>query len=245
MFVTLTYDDDHLPFDGSIHRSELQDFFKRVRLCLEGRKIRYYAVGEYGSIGQRPHYHALIFGLEWCQECRCCSRVHRRSGKAPVVGSDCELLERCWSFGHVHVGDVTGGSVRYVTGYLGKNHGEVDFGGREKSFSLMSKGLGLRWMVDHREDLIRDAHVKHHGRKIGLPRYYQKKLAESFGELAPWFQGLLDSVRARASLKSRADDREWLAKRYDLVYSGVGDARRYHQRSQNIASRQAKRESVL
>ena len=58
-FVTLTYDDEHLPPDHKIHKEHLQNFFKRARHSF---KFRYLACGEYGEQTRRPHYHALIFG---------------------------------------------------------------------------------------------------------------------------------------------------------------------------------------
>jgi hypothetical protein len=63
VFATLTYDDDHLPPDRSISKDELQRFIKRLRKELGDRKIRYFACGEYGETTNRPHYHAIIFGL--------------------------------------------------------------------------------------------------------------------------------------------------------------------------------------
>ena len=79
MFLTLTYSDEHLPDDLSIHKKELSSFFKRLRseLDYDGKgKIKFYACGEYGEKGglvkagqhagkfiKRPHYHAIVFGL--------------------------------------------------------------------------------------------------------------------------------------------------------------------------------------
>ena len=62
-FVTLTYDDEHMPKDGSLCKKHLQQFIRRLRKALYPRKIRYYAVGEYGDKSWRPHYHLIVFGL--------------------------------------------------------------------------------------------------------------------------------------------------------------------------------------
>lgn len=75
-FVTLTYDNEHLPLvetidndtgeiihNATLVKRDLQLFFKRLRKALPDCKIRYYACGEYGSQTLRPHYHAIIFGL--------------------------------------------------------------------------------------------------------------------------------------------------------------------------------------
>lgn len=61
-FVTLTYDQEHLPSDG-VSLGEVQRFMKRLRKRLSARstKVRFFAVGEYGSQSGRAHYHLLLF----------------------------------------------------------------------------------------------------------------------------------------------------------------------------------------
>lgn len=76
IFLTLTYNDDHLPMYGTLCKHHVQDFLKRLRWHISPNKFRYYVVGEYGSTCphheiincpqcgpiQRPHYHMIIFG---------------------------------------------------------------------------------------------------------------------------------------------------------------------------------------
>ena len=70
LFLTLTYDDDHLPLNRrglpTLRKSDWQKFMKRLRkeVAGEGReKLRYMACGEYGPRTQRPHLHAVLYGL--------------------------------------------------------------------------------------------------------------------------------------------------------------------------------------
>ena len=60
-FITLTYNDEHLPSDLSLQKDDFTKFIKRLRKNT-GDKIRYYACGEYGDLYQRPHFHACLFG---------------------------------------------------------------------------------------------------------------------------------------------------------------------------------------
>ncbi len=77
-FITLTYDEEHLPQDWSLDKSHFQKFMKRLRKRYP-QKIRYYHCGEYGencrhgihttlcpgcNVG-RPHYHAILFNIDF------------------------------------------------------------------------------------------------------------------------------------------------------------------------------------
>ena len=64
-FITLTYNDENMLWCGdygTLQKKDLQDWLKRLRRQIEPLKIRYYAVGEYGTNTMRPHYHVLLFG---------------------------------------------------------------------------------------------------------------------------------------------------------------------------------------
>lgn len=57
-FLTLTYDDEHLPSDCQLRKKDIQDFILRLKDVVD---FRYFLCGEYGGKGGRPHYHILIF----------------------------------------------------------------------------------------------------------------------------------------------------------------------------------------
>lgn len=69
-FVTLTYAPDQVRLSPSglptLVPRDLQLFLKRVRKDTE---VRFFAVGEYGTRTERPHYHAILYGLseEWLE----------------------------------------------------------------------------------------------------------------------------------------------------------------------------------
>lgn len=101
-FVTLTYSDENLVYNKDYQKQlckkDFQDFMKRLRKYYdnEGKKIRYFACGEYGSKTKRPHYHFILFGAM----------------------ADQELIEKIWGYGLVHVGTCTADSIQYVAGYV-------------------------------------------------------------------------------------------------------------------------------
>ena len=56
-FVTLTYE----VAPRSLQYEDFQKFLKRLRKN-SGKAVRYFACGEYGEEGGRPHFHALPLG---------------------------------------------------------------------------------------------------------------------------------------------------------------------------------------
>lgn len=62
-FITITYNDQYLPANGSLVQRDYQLFLKRLRRSFG--PFRYYMCGEYGEKGLRPHYHFCLFGLDF------------------------------------------------------------------------------------------------------------------------------------------------------------------------------------
>lgn len=163
-FVTLTYDDAHVPTLPCSHftlvKSDLQKFFKRLRKDLDSEtKIKYYACGEYGDTFKRPHYHCIIFGL------------------GP---SDLPLIQQNWPYGFVKIGTVTQDSINYVTGYVRKkyNHERAwqEYGFCAlPPFQVCSQGLGLNFLRNNREEFETRKYSIYKNAKVSLPRYYLKK----------------------------------------------------------------------
>lgn len=161
-FVTLTYDNEHLPENLSVSKYELQTWMKRLRKLCEGRTIKYYATGEYGDKFGRPHYHAILYGLD-------------RSS------SDKWLLDQSWGKGRIKCGTVTYDSCRYVGDYVqkklyGLRANEYTDAGLEQPFALMSQGIGKRWAEDNVVSILTNQFVTIHGATCAIPRYYIKKL---------------------------------------------------------------------
>lgn len=125
-FVTLTYDPEHHPADGSVSVSEAQMFLKRVRRRVGS--LRYFIVGEYGERTWRPHYHAALFGVR-----------------------DVGVVRAAWQKGHVHCSGMGVESARYLAGYVCKglySERGMRWQGKElrPEFARMSlrPGLGAR-----------------------------------------------------------------------------------------------------
>lgn len=159
VFVTLTYNDQHLPADGELCPADPQLFLKRLRARIAPLRIKYYLCGEYGAQRGRPHYHLIIFGVNDCYV---------------------NIIEKEWAWGFVKVGPVNIKTCRYVAKYLTKNPLGRRFD-RENHKTLpyqrCSRGIGLSWVMAN-ADTVGSRGISRHGRQVSLPRYYLRKLRE-------------------------------------------------------------------
>lgn len=199
-FVTLTYNDEEVPKDGCLSKRALQLFFKLLRQEIAPRKIRYYAVGEYGSLYGRPHYHAIVFGL-FPHEGLVVAKSWRRVADYDKFGDPIWISQ-----GFSYMGDVTSGSVSYVAGYLTKQkykfrRDEPRPDGRTHEFVLMSKGIA-KGVVDN--------YVKAYSSKSGKAALFRDGwIAESFrteGKLYPVGRYLKGKILDKMGIS--AQDRE-------------------------------------
>ena len=111
-FLTLTYNDENLPKHNSLKLKDFQKFMKRLRKAF-GKKIRFFHCGEYGEKFQRPHYHAIIFGLDFKDKILFSEQNDQKLYISPT-------LNKIWGLGHATIGDVTFQSAAYVARYITK-----------------------------------------------------------------------------------------------------------------------------
>lgn len=150
-FVTLTYDDDNLPKPDGIPTlvpADLRNWLKRIRKSFAPRKLRFYAVGEYGDESERPHFHAVLFGYPTCLR----GATDLREG-INTCCSVCSAVQKTWPFGAVHLGRVEPKSASYICGYVLKKMTtptDMRLGGRFPEFARMSlkPGIGAGVFLD-------------------------------------------------------------------------------------------------
>lgn len=185
MFVTLTYNDNVLPFElcycdnkpigfyPCVSKSDVQKFFKRFRFHYESYykdkdiKMSYFLVSEYGPTTFRPHYHLIIFNF-------------------PVLSSIPEVniskasqtIYDIWGKGFITCDLCNENRVAYCTKYMSCQSVIPDY--LPKPFRLMSKGLGksylnnsnrIKWHKDGLNNFYPVGNLKYR-----LPRYYKDKI---------------------------------------------------------------------
>jgi len=174
-FITLTYDDRHLPPNLSLVKKDFQDFMKRLRFR-SGLKVRYFAVGEYGDQLERPHYHAILFGIDFSDK-----RPHSKNDKGDQLFTSA-LLDSIWGKGHAFLGSVSVQSATYVAKYcIKKVNGSMaagHYGSRQPEFAVMSlkPGIGSGWFEKFSSDVYPSDFIVLKGRKRPPPRYYDEQI---------------------------------------------------------------------
>jgi len=126
VFVTCSYETQHLGPFGGIRSLDITHFVKRIRdrQVRNGRKnhirkpggftstVEYFACEEYGSLRGRAHVHLILIGSDL--------EVGKSRLKTSASGEDLFTspnLTKSWPFGFANFGSVTPASVSYTAGY--------------------------------------------------------------------------------------------------------------------------------
>lgn len=204
-FVTLTFKDD----PKGLQKCHFQKFIRAFRKKLK-QKIRYFAVGEYGTKNNRAHFHAIIFGWEP-------DLIDQYPIRSGLVGS--HLLDATWKHGFTSVGTLTPASAAYVSQYVMKKitgreanetYTDIETGEFLPEFSLISRkpGIGRKWIEQNFDECFRDDSIYFSGSTVRPPKYYFDKLKEK--------HPLLADLVAKARMQD-FDENEY----YRLVVDGV------------------------
>lgn len=187
-FVTLTYKPKYVPLSDNgfmtLRKSDLQDFLKRLKIRhdrlddreyevrrMQRKPIRYYAVGEYGGITKRPHYHLILFNAIEDEIQKAWSTYHRAKGQKKGLYEE---------LGNAFVKGCGEASISYTLKYLRKES-DIKFFEKydvEPLFTIMSRNIGKCYLNKdfivnwHRKNPERVFGVTEKGFKVPLPRTF-------------------------------------------------------------------------
>lgn len=188
-FVTLTYDDEHLPKDDNgrpcVSKRDVQLFLARLRKKF-GDGIRYFINSEYGPETFRPHYHAIFFNLPPDLPLQSRPIVRFWRGKKSIAYLN-EDLTKCWKNGDVEFSDVTKERCGYCAKYFVSRQDVPK--NSIPNFSLISKGrysvdgvggIGYRYAKDIAPKVrylgSTSCISPSSGHYVALPRYYRNNI---------------------------------------------------------------------
>lgn len=212
-FVTLTYDDEHLPPHASLKPDDLTQFINLLRkhfkrkLGFEG-KIRFLASGEYGGSSMRPHYHIILFNCpipdlshEFWLEVDGKLQKHLKPESKSDLYHSMTIYDLWQRKGMISVGHFEYDTAAYVAQYVTKKiipkleetYKQMNL---VPEFLRMSNGIGKQYFIDHPDlyddgKLIVDCPGEAH--KTSIPRYFDKLFIQKYGR--DIFQGSIGSRR--------------------------------------------------
>ena len=228
-FVTLTLSDEHVPLGGTLVKSHLQKFVRKLREITKQDRtriedgeeveepIRYYGIGEYGDLNKRPHYHICLFNYDFPDK----QLATVRNGNA-VYNS--EILRRAWTqdgcldqLGYSETTDLTEQSAQYVaryvqkkiTGPLAEEH-YLRADPRDmtewrvlEEFAIMSlkPGIGYDWLESYCDDIYPGDKVIINGKEKGKPPPYYDRMVEELVPHLIWDMKAARKERAKKHAK--------------------------------------------
>lgn len=232
-FLTLTYDNDNLPYNGSLDKTHFQKFIKRLRKSLN-HKIRYFHCGEYGEKLSRPHYHAILFNLDFDDK----ELFSINDGNKLYTS---KKLTDLWGKGHCTIGEVNFETCAYTARYItkkitGRNSEEHytrlddygEFHQRIPEYTTMSRrpGIGQGWLDSFLDDVYPSDFITLNGKKLRPPKYYDKFFEENYPEK---FQKIKALRKQNLSIHSENNTPERLEVREKLHLSRASQLKRSYE----------------
>lgn len=185
-FITLTYDEEHIPHRSNLNHEDFQKFMKRLRKHNGPNKVRFYMGAEYGTLNNRPHFHACLFGTDFNDK-----KIHTRNHEnKPIYTS--ETLQKLWPYGYSSIAELNFHTAAYiarycmqkVTGQAAEEHykrtdpntGEIYHLTPEYNKMSLKPGIGAAWLDKYENDVYNYDHVIINGMEASPPKYYDKLL---------------------------------------------------------------------
>lgn len=203
-FLTLTYNEEHLPKEGNLLHDHFQLFIKRLREaalqedehnptvlhrrhipngCHEQRAIvRYHMCGEYGPMTGRPHYHANLFGVNFADK-----TIYKKTPAGSQLYIS-KTLDKLWALGQCTIGHLTWQTAAYTARYNMKKAGEKNKNEiinpetgevikRTPEYQKMSRnpGIGGNWIEKYITDVYPRGTVIVSASEVTAPRFYDER----------------------------------------------------------------------
>lgn len=198
IFFTLTYRDDTVPVNvdtqtgecyNTVYKRDVQLWMKQFRKALSEKygkfvKLKYFITSEYGPRTFRPHYHGIIWGVDYNDFVL----IGENKWQERFGFTTSKLLSSPFSNKHADR------ALRYVAKYCSKGSFDnplVDERKVNKTFHLMSKGIGKSYITRMRDWHLCE-HIKDKKKRIETicsRRFY--KIKQYTYELPRYFKNLI------------------------------------------------------
>lgn len=233
-FVTLTYNNDNIPFingQPTLDYTDVQKFIKKIRRFYDYHDElgvypdKYYCVGEYGDQTKRPHYHLIIFGVDfreiWDYYLQhdhgklkkledYIKKPIRRCGKVGCGSYEIKTLSESWDKGYALVGNCTNKSIAYCSGYMvprkvAKMKMKEYYGDRVPEKPLPSKGIGREFYEKFKEQIFEQGLFHINGYSYAPDKTFKAWLSKDEPELyARYKQKMIERTQTPTYIQSHS-----------------------------------------
>lgn len=190
-FITLTYRDAELPEHYSLYPEHNVLFMKRLRKHYK-KRIRFYHCGEYGDQTHRPHYHSILFNLDFPD------KVYLKTTESGSKLYTSKQLDKLWGHGDTYIGEVTFESAAYCARYTMKKltgARKSEYGSRIPEYSTMSRGgrgglggIGAPWLQKWKRDVFPSDFCIVNGRRVRVPKAYDQLMIREETPIGKWVE---------------------------------------------------------
>lgn len=203
-FITLTYNEENLiipeysvnkktgeiftneenwrEWKGTLVKKDIIRFMNSIRKWFEREYfhdgVRFYLCGEYGEIGERPHYHIILMNTPKLEQKPI---GENKLIKIPYYTN--ERIEKIWGKGFITIQEVNWDTIAYTAGYTEKKlFGEIKeeiyaIKGQEPIFANMSRnpGIGREYFEENKNKIYEnDEIINSKGKSIKPPTYFDR-----------------------------------------------------------------------
>lgn len=195
-FITLTYNDEHIPitkYFQTLDKLAIPTFIRSLRKNHPDTTIRYYSCGEYGTKEQRPHYHICLFNYSFPDKkilpitYNIKAQQSLDNGENKILYSSDEL-SKYWTKGQHSIAELNIKTASYVAQYCMKivnaRYDTIEEQTREPQFSLMSRkpGIGNAYYQKYHEQWYSYDYITVGNAKQKPDRYYDKLYKDTHPE---------------------------------------------------------------
>lgn len=193
--ITLTYNEESLPEGGILQYHDIQTFLKRMRRDRD-EEVRYYIAGEHGDKYGRPHWHMILFGIDYLEK----ARKQGSPGNATFKSSH---LDELWGNGNTDIIPLSPASISYAAGYTSKKAGQAGIFRQSRK-----PPIAKRWVEQNIDYLINRSMttgtVGVGKRQYPIPRIYLDWFPDELSEVIDKNREYVQPFESFAENKNRA-----------------------------------------
>lgn len=172
-FLTLTYNDEHLPY--GLNHADFAQFMKKLRQNTGIKDLKMFMAGEYGEEGEqhREHFHVLFFNHRFpIEEIEKAWTEPRKRGRKRK-GEQEELKP----LGFVYDGTCTPEAMKYCSGYVAKG-GYDPNSDKRPPYGRFSCHIPDNLTNKEIKKMCQTGKIEYNGRKFSVPELWRRRYAD-------------------------------------------------------------------